>query len=990
MILLLVAAGGVYAADTAYAAETGVIESAGPLSRIATSPDLNCAVDHVGDSSAEFYGGTACATLVAVDGILYGPADIPAGSGAGPRTPFTPVSQAGPAGTGSLTDPWKVTTVVALGEIGLRLTQVDTYVTGQESYTTTLTLDNSGTAARDVLVYRAGDCYVADSDSGKGHLSDAAVACVAESGRVEQWIPSFSPYAAARYEAGYAEVWSLIGRQQPFPNTCRCEETIDNGGGLSWSLSVPAGAGRRVAHQTAFSPDQAQADRDSDGLPDRWETDGLDLNDDGQVDVDLPAMGASADHKDLFVEVDWMEKDPSCVWFVCWGGNSFQPQQAALDDVRAAFAAAPVTNPDGTTGVRAHFDSGRDAVMNPVTGAKWGDRSRAGKVAYSADLGAVSGGEYSWAAYNALQNANFDQARADVFHYAVFADRYGGGTSSGIARITDTRFSGDAFLVTDGAWGGFSRRQESGTFMHELGHTLGLHHGGGDDVNNKPNFLSILNYSWQMGERPLDYSRAELPALDEAALDERTGVAGATGPVGWQCAGGAARTRDGAGATDWNCNDRTDAGPVAADVNQDGARGVLRGHDDWPALTFDGGAVGAFGVSDLDDQSPPPVSTPADEPTLQQFQAAHAAGADGDGSVRFAGPTVLLAGVTGQQLYYQLTNVGETSAAYRIDVAGLPSAPATVETTVAGGTTALVGVPVDATGLPAGVRHLTATLHAATGDGALSLAESDVTVPDLTDPAVLEAARAAAQQLATDQPGLDDAVRTGLLTALNAATGGGKLAAPTGATAAAGDRSATVTWTPPATTGTAPITGYVVTAQPGGRTVQVAGDQTSAVISGLTNGRTYTFTVTARNARGTGEPSAPSNAVTPAAARRDYLGVRVSGARSWVGGGTAAATAFTATRQGHDLTRLSGSATVDGYAVSVDLKRSGGRLRGNLSVKQVRSGQQVAATSVRVQRAYAAQLSADTLLVTIAVPGSYRTGRAARPAMISLIVVDHR
>lgn len=47
-------------------------------------------------------------------------------------------------------------------------------------------------------------------------------------------------------------------------------------------------------------------DSDGDGLPDSWEVCGLDTNNDTVADVDLPAMGAKPERKDLFVEIDWM------------------------------------------------------------------------------------------------------------------------------------------------------------------------------------------------------------------------------------------------------------------------------------------------------------------------------------------------------------------------------------------------------------------------------------------------------------------------------------------------------------------------------------------------------------------------------------------------------------------------------------------------------------------------------------------------------------
>src|SRR5207253_1294540 len=87
---------------------------------------------------------------------------------------------------------------------------------------------------------------------------------------------------------------------------------------------------------------------------------------------------------------------------------------------------------------------------------------------------------------------------------------------------------------------------------------------------------------------------------------------------------------------------------------------------------------------------------------------------------------------------------------------------------------------------------------------------------------------------------------------------------PTGATATRGNGSATVSWTAPVDTGGTPGTGYTVTASPGGATVNVSsGSATSAVVSGLNNGTSYTFTVIAINNVGRGAPSAASAAVTP-------------------------------------------------------------------------------------------------------------------------------
>jgi len=85
--------------------------------------------------------------------------------------------------------------------------------------------------------------------------------------------------------------------------------------------------------------------------------------------------------------------------------------------------------------------------------------------------------------------------------------------------------------------------------------------------------------------------------------------------------------------------------------------------------------------------------------------------------------------------------------------------------------------------------------------------------------------------------------------------------APTGVKATGGNALARVIFTAPASDGGSPITSYTVTSSPNGKTV--SGVASPITVKGLTNGTAYTFTVRARNAKGVGLASSPSNSVTP-------------------------------------------------------------------------------------------------------------------------------
>jgi hypothetical protein len=86
--------------------------------------------------------------------------------------------------------------------------------------------------------------------------------------------------------------------------------------------------------------------------------------------------------------------------------------------------------------------------------------------------------------------------------------------------------------------------------------------------------------------------------------------------------------------------------------------------------------------------------------------------------------------------------------------------------------------------------------------------------------------------------------------------------APTGVLAAPLPSSAQVTWQAPTFTGGVAITGYTVTAAPGGATCTTTEDL-YCTVSGLTDDSAYTFSVTAANSVGNSLASSPSDPVTP-------------------------------------------------------------------------------------------------------------------------------
>jgi predicted lipoprotein with Yx(FWY)xxD motif len=107
----------------------------------------------------------------------------------------------------------------------------------------------------------------------------------------------------------------------------------------------------------------------------------------------------------------------------------------------------------------------------------------------------------------------------------------------------------------------------------------------------------------------------------------------------------------------------------------------------------------------------------------------------------------------------------------------------------------------------------------------------------------------------------------GSLIAVGPAGAASKPSAPAKPSVAAGKAQVRVTWVAPADNGSK-ITGYVVTPFLGSKAQPAHTFDSTAlaeVVTPLTNGRSYTFKVAARNAVGTGAESVVSSPVTPTA-----------------------------------------------------------------------------------------------------------------------------
>jgi hypothetical protein len=343
---------------------------------------------------------------------------------------------------------------------------------------------------------------------------------------------------------------------------------------------------RMIGRFVTACADGNMTDTDDDGLYDCWENNGIDWDEDGTVDLLLydvdqngtidPAEDADPNTPDIYIEVDWMAQH--------------QPNANSITDVVNSFA---------DEGIRLHVQVDEQAVTHNANLAfePCTDPASSG----IPDFDTVKSGHFGTQNERANANSlNMLKAKGLVFHYSLFAhDLLGLGGTSGCSELP-----GNDFVISLGSWATVSghgvgnQDHQAATFMHELGHNLNLHHGGGDDFNCKPNYLSIMSYSRQIDNdpingRPLTYSNDALPALDERNLSEPNGI---SGPAGDQTAVGPVPVEvvPSNQPINWNRDtppDFTDTG-VSADINNHGFSGcwgegtILEGYNDFDNLQY--------------------------------------------------------------------------------------------------------------------------------------------------------------------------------------------------------------------------------------------------------------------------------------------------------------------------------------------------------------------------------------------------------------------
>ncbi|WP_076924834.1 hypothetical protein [Pseudoalteromonas sp. EB27] len=329
-------------------------------------------------------------------------------------------------------------------------------------------------------------------------------------------------------------------------------------------------------------------DDDKDGIPDCAEVEGTTF-----AGLPLYEWGARTSQKDIFIEIDYMDSSDVGI----------TPHRTALEKIVSVFA---------NKGYTVHFDVGDLFDQNSDIAPENFDLGGGNVVPFNS----YTPFEYDLSSPNlfAYKMEYTDITRRPIFHYLLMAssgNEDGSISGSGIAEI-----SGNDLMVTMGGWGltldtqtatNVTYNYQASTIFHELGHNLGLYHGGDEEINFKPNHLSSMNYLYQLaglstignneGDRYyerfypgnvscditpntnshlgstddfiIDYSSGSSADLNESTILEAQGL-----------------NRNGSLPVDFNCNAINTESLTSFDSNQDNTISILSDVDEWNMLNL--------------------------------------------------------------------------------------------------------------------------------------------------------------------------------------------------------------------------------------------------------------------------------------------------------------------------------------------------------------------------------------------------------------------
>ena len=229
----------------------------------------------------------------------------------------------------------------------------------------------------------------------------------------------------------------------------------------------------------------AETDQDQDGIPDYAETEGSTF-----AGMSLYELGARTGIKDIFIELDYMASEDEGVI----------PREESLQKVVDSFA---------SHNIAVHFDAGDIFHQSPGLNVEKFDLGGGNEVPLTLGITSKPLSTDDRADLYEIKRSHMDNSRLPIFHYMLMAHSQQVDGSAGAAGFAE--YYGNDSVITLGGWGLNTDDETSlntliniqaSTIMHELGHNLGLMHGGSDTKNYKPNYLSVMNYLYSLQGLP--------------------------------------------------------------------------------------------------------------------------------------------------------------------------------------------------------------------------------------------------------------------------------------------------------------------------------------------------------------------------------------------------------------------------------------------------------------------------------------------------------